>query len=152
MLIVLDNLKHHTEQLLRSKKYSKSNKIITASNIERLTGVLLDKFIIDEYLLMANAEGIYNYIAKYYPTSEILIYATADKIYNSQQIEIVKEMKRKAVNPAKITDIELLDLYQNFLTEPNIELYIKSGEEDVKLKNILSDAEYNLTVLNLPFE
>jgi len=146
-------------------KLSKNN-FVTYKNLEqKLIGRRWKNIILDEYLFFDDKIKLYELIKSNLKYCNLFIYSTANKVYNKEIFEFVKEFKKK-YNFDEVVDLynkfikestsdiikEIKELYFNFLTDKDVILISKYKLEADEIysfnKFVLSEEQFNLEILN----
>jgi hypothetical protein len=163
---------HQVWNICNKLNYSKSH-FISSENLKN--GYNLKNIILDEYMFFKNKKEVCEYIT--YHTSfieNLYIFSTSNRIYDELLFNFVKDGKKN--NSLNINDIntiwdnygdkdtfltiekfqnELVDLYYNFLTDPDVILIDRPlkpenniTQTEDELRNQLGEYHFNLEIKN----
>lgn len=141
---------------------SKLKNFISCYNFfDKIRDVKPKNIILDEYMFFKDKEEIYKEIIRLNPEN-IYVFTTMNKTYSKNIFEFVKINKVKysydnlvlldEVKLNQYSPYEIYELYYNFITDVNTILIDRdfglSFHNKGELRNILSEEQYDLEILN----
>ncbi len=168
--VILKYLKKPNGTLIVTVNYNSANHIkgelqslgIVNSNVSHETlfsgGVFsagvrgASTIILDEYMYFTKKKAIYELIHKLNPEN-LLIYSTSDKKYNRNMVELIRKHKEtgEPIGDEKFlkdNKKEIDDLYYNFLTDPDVQIFDGMSIHNEKYKAMLHPSQYELEYEN----